>query len=391
MALKVFNSEAIKDLAVEKFTKNEKEKAYVPYFIGNASSNLSGGKDSVRMIEVSPETKNLSYYDLKNRIENSAESPSSADIQAFYGKTYFDLQRYNAEAGDLTSLIANEITDYNMEKTPSVRDYEPDRGVMADYAGTNDPVPLIQQNTGNLDTFTVGIKALGWKDCLLNQLYNRWFSMDKVIKAASDAYTDAKNAAGAGMIVGTTYAASQKQAAATTSGSTLDELTYETFVKGIKVLRGLKDIYTKRPIAVTSISVLCNSADTWQISNVIRGQLLQNGGGARGNVSPGLPIGNIIEYDRGINDGFTIGKVEASFPGVTAGKCYLFVPGVMMIGNKRPLTTETGNGSVLELSTEERAWYAVFGGFYKQFLGTSFVGSSCGAGYGYIVEVTLPA
>lgn len=390
MALKVFNSETVKESALEHVAKNEKQKEFVPYFLGSAESNYNGGKDNVRMIEVSPETKNMSYYDLMNRLKNSAENPSSADIQAFYGKTYYDLQRYNAEAGDLSSLIANEITDFNMEKTPSVRDYEPFRGVMADYAGTNDPVGLIQQNTGNLDTFTVGIKALGWKDCLLNKLYNRWFEMDKVIKAASDAYTDAKNAAGAGVIVGTTYAASQKQAAATTSGSTKDELTYETLVNGIKTLRGLKDIYTKRNIAVPSISVLCNSADTWQISNVIRGQLLENGGGARGNVSPGLPIRNLIEYDRGINDGFTIQGNVASFPGVTAGKCYLFVPGVMMIGNKRPLTAEAGTGSVLELSTEERAWYAVFGGYYKQFLGTSFVGSTCGAGYGYIVEVTLP-
>lgn len=399
MSVKVHNSASAAAEAIASYEKN-KNGVMVPVFRGSRHANLNGGNELVTMLNVKPEIANgelnaLAYKakaELEaNKSRNAADAPATASLEAFFGKYFIDLQRQVKEAGDLTSLIANETTDFNMSKTPSVRDYEPFRGKMATVSGVNDPVPLIVQNEGNLDTFSLEIKAVGWKDNISNMLYNQWFSMDKVVKAASDSYTDAKNAATCGVIVGTTFAASQKQAADSTSGCTPDELTYNTILKSVKLIRGLKDIYTKRLIPVPSLSILCNSADTWQIENVIRGQLNANGGQARGSNRPALPIQQIIEYDQGINNGFTIGKDVVSLPGVTAGKCYLFVPGVMLIGNKRPLTMESGMGSVLDLSTEERAWYGVFGGFYKQFLGTSFVGSSCGAGYGYIVEVTLPS
>ena len=399
MAVKVINSATVREDAVAGYEKN-KNGVMVPVFRGGMESNFNGGKDQMVMLNVKPEVANGDINELAYRAKNereanagkaknAADAPSTAALEAFFGKYYIDLQRQTKEAGDLTSLIANEVTDFNMDKTVTVRDYEPFRGQMKTVSGVNDAVPLLQQNTGNTDTFSLEIKAVGWKDTLDNLLYNKFWSMDKVVKSAADAYTDAKNAATCGVIVGTTYAATQKKAFDATANCTPDELTYNTLLGAVKQIRGLKDIYTKRNIAIPSLSILCNSADTWQIENVIRGQLNANGGQARGSNRPALPIGSIIEYDQGINNGFTIGKELASFPGVTAGKCYLFVPGVMMIGNKRPLTMETGMGSPLELSTEERAWYGVFGGFYKQFLGTSFVGSTCGAGYGYIVEVAL--
>lgn len=399
MPVKVINSASVAAEATASYEKN-KNGVMVPVFRGSRHANLNGGNELVTMLKVSDEITNSDLNTLAykakteleaNKTRNAAEAPSTSSLEAFFGKYFIDLQRQVKEAGDLTSLIANEFTDFNMSKTPSVRDYEPFRGQMKTISGVSDPVPLIVQNEGNLDTFSLEIKAVGWKDNLANLLYNQWFSMDKVVKAASDAYTDAKNAATCGVIVGTTFAASQKQAADATSGCTPDELTYNTLQKAVKLIRGLKDIYTSRKIPIPSLSILCNSADTWQIENVIRGQLNDNGGQARGSNRAALPISSIIEYDQGINNGFVLGKDTVSLPGVTAGKCYLFVPGVMMIGNKRPLTMESGMGSVLDLSTEERAWYGVFGGFYKQFLGTSFVGSSCGTGFGYIVEVTLPS
>jgi len=399
MAVKVINSATVREDAVAGYEKN-KNGVMVPVFRGGMESNFNGGKDQMVMLNVKPEVANgdineLAYRAKNEREENAgkaknaADAPSTAALEAFFGKYYIDLQRQAKEAGDLTSLIANEVTDFNMDKTVTVRDYEPFRGQMKTVSGVNDAVPLLQQNTGNTDTFSLEIKAVGWKDTLDNLLYNKFWSMDKVVQAAADAYTDAKNAATAGVIIGTTYDASQKQAYTAVSGQTADENRYDALLAGYKKLKGLKDIYTKRSIPVPSVSILCNSADTWALEGIIRGQLNENGGGARGSNRRALPINQIIEYDHGINDGFTIGKELASFPGVTAGKCYLFVPGVMMIGNKRPLTMETGMGSPLELSTEERAWYGVFGGFYKQFLGTSFVGATCGDGYGYIVEVAL--
>jgi hypothetical protein len=221
-------------------------------------------------------------------------------------------------------------------------------------------------------------------------LYNKFFAMDKVMQAAVDADTDARNSATVGLIVGSTFVASQTQAAVSTAGLTLDEKTYETALAGIKLLRALKDIQTKRKIAAPVIRILCNSADTWQLQNVVMGQLNGNGADAKTSNRPALGVDMLIEYDQGINDGFTIGKDVAAFPGVTAGTFYIFVPGVLTVATKRPLTMETGRGSVLELSTEERAWYRVQGVYSKVFLGSSFPGTSVGASFGYIVKCSMP-
>ena len=291
----------------------------------------------------------------------------------------------------MTSLIAREVTNLDFPELLYLRDLLKYRGKMATISGEKDAVPLIEQNTGNTNTLSLAIKAIGWKSSLKNMLYNQWFTMDKVVEAAVDADTDERNAATIGAIVAASFVASQKQAAVATSGLTLDEKTYETFLGAIKLLRGLKDVQTGKKVFVPSISVLCNSIDTFQIENVIRGQLNGNGSGVRANNRPALGISQILEYDGGINHGATVGLETLSYPGVTAGKCYLFIPGVALVANKRPLTMETGMGSVLELSQEERAWYRVQGTYLKDLLGSSYAGTALGASYGAIVEVTLPS
>jgi len=398
MAVKVINSATVCENARAEYEKN-KNSVFVPVFRGDRFANMHGGSDLAVMLEVKPEVANGNINELAYRakcelqknekVKNAADAPSQTAMEAFFGKYFIDLQRMNKESGDLTSVIANETTDLSLPEHPNVRDYEPFRGQMKINSGVNDAVPLIQQNEGNLDTFDIAIHAVGWKDNLKNTLYNKWFTMDKVVKAANDAYTDAKNERGVGVIVSTTYAASQKQAFVTTAGNTADENRYDTILAAWQKLKTLKDVYTKRQIAIPSVSILCNSADTWGLTGVINGQLNNNSGQARGSNRQALPINQIVEFDHGINDGFTIGKEVASLPGCPVGTAYLFVPGVLMIANKRPLTLESSMGSALELSTEERAWYSIFGGFYKQFLGTSYAGSTCGAGFGYVVEVKI--
>ncbi len=330
-----------------------------------------------------------SYQDANAVLKNAAGSPLAATIEAFFGRFYLDMTRRAMEAPDLTSLIAREVVNYDSSSLIYLRDLMKYRGVMKTISGENDPVPFIEQNTGNTDTLALEIKALGWKDSLANRLWNSFFSMSKVVEAATDAYTDYRNSVLIGAIVAASFVASQKQAADAT-GSTLDEKTYLTFRAAKKLLKGLKDIQTSRQIATPEIDILCNSQDTDQIERVVRGQLEANGGGATGRVAPALGFGKIIEYDQGINHGITINGKAQSYPGVTAGKCYLFVPQVAMVATKRPLTMESGMGSVLELSTEERAWYCVQGAYTKALLGSSYAGTGLGAGYGAIVEVTLP-
>lgn len=384
MPLKVYNSALIAEERKEPAQKINTALA----FRGNRFANLRGGSELAQRFELESNIEELER--LRYKIANAATAPSQADLEAFFGRFFLDVTRQVAKGGDLTALFAREETNLDFPELVYLRNLLPFRGAMGQVSGENDAVPLIEQNTGEVDSVPMVIKAVGWKDSLKNMVFNRFFDLGKVIEAARDADVDDRNDAIIGEIVRATFVASQKQAADATTDATLDEKTYKTIQAAVKKLRGLKDIQTHRKIAVPSINILCNSVDTWQIERVIRGQLGDNGGGARGNIVAALPVNAIVEYDHGINDGFTVGKKTLSYPGVTAGKCYLYVPGYAIVPNKRPLTMETGTGSVLELSTEERAWYRIYGTYLKALMGSSYAGTTLGAGYGAIVEVTLP-
>lgn len=397
----VINSANIKDVRAK-----QNRADVVRIYKGDARHNLSNpgydqySKDIIVKMTNATYTGSEGQARLYNEMEdlqkkiNAAQNPAQADIEALVGKMFIDITRKSQEAGDLTSLFAREISMPDASETINMTHIYDYVGKMGVVSGSNDSVNLIEQKLGEADTMSLEISALGWKDTLANMLYNKIHNMDKVTTAAVNADTDKRNSAIIGTIVGATFVASQKQAASTTSGATLDVKMYETFRDGIKKLRNLKDIRTNRKIAVPSISILCNSANTWDIQRVIGGQLTTAGtnGVLTSQNMQSLPISNIVEYDQGITNGLTYGKETLSFPGVTAGKCYLYVPSqYLWVVNKRPLTLETGVGSVLQLSTEERAWYRVMGSYFKEFLGSSYPGTTIGAGYGAILEVSLPS
>jgi len=336
------------------------------------------------------EIKDLQAKAQSEMATNAAQAPSAATLEELMQKVFIDITRRRQESGDLTNLVATEIVDFDFSESITLRELYDYVGEMQEISGSNDSVPLIEQQLGTHDTLTMKILAIGWKDSLKNLLFNKLRDIEKANKAAVNAYTDKRNAATIGTIVGATYHATQKQAADATADATYDVLMYNTMRKAIKKLRGLKDPQTKNKIAVPSMTLLCNSADRWDIERVINGQL-GSGNGTIGSLNmQSLPIDTIIEYDHGILDGKTWGKKKLSYPGVEQGKAYLFVPReAFWVATKRPLTMETGRGSVLQLSTEEKAWYGVQAEHYKQFLGSSYPAAGT-TGEGFIVEITLP-
>lgn len=337
--------------------------------------------------------KNMDPQELQRKAQNAAQEPGASVLEELVQKIFIDITRRAQEAGDLTSVIAREETNFAFARDVNLRDILPYRGKFETIEATNSSVPLVEQSLGTVETVTHVARGIGWKTTLGNLLFNDLHTLQKVNQAVADAFTDMRNSRTIGRIVGATFDASQKQAADATAGASFDAKVYNTLRKGTKKLRGLKDPLTGRPIAVPSIAILCNSADTWDIERVIRGQLFSGGGNGLITTqnAAALPIAQIIEYDQGITNGFDWGNETLTFPGVTAGKCYLFVPRTYgWVLNKRPLTLETGAGNVLQLSQEERAWYNVQAEFDRLLLGSSFAGTSLGAGYGAIVEVTLP-
>lgn len=413
--VKIFNARTMAEKKV-----NERQVTVVDMFKGNAAQNLDGkGAESIGRLSIVPSHANYNGTEAEAKVMadievlqgmskanaeaklsaedrkklNAAQNPGQTAIEALIGAVYMDITRRNQEGGDLTSQFATEMNDANADATVRVNQFYKYVGKMKTVSGSNDNVPLIEQKLGETDNFDLDIKAVGWKGSLKNLLFNKVYDVAKVNQAASDADVDDRNSAIIGTIVNTTFTTLQSQAADTTTDATHDVLMYNTLRKAIKALRALKDPQTDRKIAVPKIAILCNSYDTWDIQRVINGQLMNGGGtGAISTVNAtALPIAEIVEYDQGITDGYVYGGETLDFPGVTAGTCYMFVPKeYLYVMNKRGLTLETGMGSVLQLSQEEKAWYRVYGAYFKDFLGSSFSGTSLDDGYGAIVKVTLP-
>ena len=400
--LNVFDHDGLKEYRLK-----QKMATNVAIFSGNAAENVNGKTEIIGKELIVPmtnavwegseghaklwgEIKDLQAKARTEMATNAAQAPSATTLESLLQKVIIDITRRRQESGDLTSLVATEITDFDFPEVITLRELYDYVGEMQEVSGSNDSVPLIEQALGVTDTVSMKILAIGWKDSLKNLLFNKLRDIEKANRAAVNAYTDKRNAATIGTIVGATYHATQKQAADATVGATYDVLMYNTMRKAIKKLRGLKDPQTKGLIAVPSLTLLCNSADRWDIERVINGQLGSGNGTITGQNMASLPIDTIIEYDHGILDGKTWGKKKLSYPGVTQGKAYLFVPReAFWVAVKRPLTMETGRGSVLQLSTEEKAWYGVQGEHCKQFLGSSYPAAGT-TGEGFIVEITLP-
>ncbi|MDX9825783.1 MAG: hypothetical protein RBU26_12685 [Sphaerochaeta sp.] len=400
--LNVFDQDGLKEYRLK-----QKMATNVAIFSGNAAENVKGQTEIIGKELIVPmtnsvwegseghaklwgEIKDLQAQAKKEMATNAAQAPSATTLESLLQKVIIDITRRRQESGDLTNLVATEITDFDFPEVITLRELYDYVGEMQEVSGSNDSVPLIEQALGVTDTVSMKILAIGWKDSLKNLLFNKLRDIEKANRAAVNAYVDKRNAATIGTIVSATYHATQKQAADTTANATFDALMYNTLRKGIKKLRGLKDPQTKLPIAVPSLTLLCNSADRWDIERVINGQLGSGNGTITGQNMASLPIDTIIEYDHGILDGKTWGKKKLSYPGVTQGKAYLFVPReAFWVAVKRPLTMETVRGSVLQLSTEEKAWYGVQGEHYKQFLGSSYPAAGT-TGEGFIVEITLP-
>jgi len=395
--VKVYNRDSVSELRA-----NSGAVTRAMLFKGNKEQNLSGTNPETHVDLLVPSkgkwVNSEGYHRLWNEIGelhrkvNMAEAPAAADLEALLGKIFVDIGKRVAESPDLTSVIATESTNLEDGENVNLRDILPYRGNFDEVAGTGDGVNLIQGMTGTVETVQHKIRGVGHQTSLHNLVFNKLETIEKVTKAAVDSYTDRRNALTAGVLANATYVASQKVAADST-GTTYDVKMYNTFRKAIKKLYGLKNAYTDRPIAVPRIAILCNSADRWSIERVIAGQLQTAGtGGAINSVNTSaLPVAEIIEYDCGITDGLAWGGKTLSFPGVAQGTAIVFVPReYFFVRNKRPLTMETGRGSVLTLSQEDKAWYNIQTEWYKIILGSSMPGTDLGAGYGAAVEVTLP-
>ena len=337
--------------------------------------------------------------ELRNRLENQKREMGvqrnanhgydPATVAQLIGSYYIDIVRLSDEMADYTGVLTTEFNRPDMPKDINLRDFMPYTGKEREIAGSNDSVPLIEENAANVKLISLIIRAFGHKNSLFDVVFNPFWDIDRLMQTVANIRVDSRNDDVIGKIVKATYDTNHSQAADTTTGDTRDLKIYNTVDKAIDKLYKLyhpqfklRQIGTMKP----KVYLLINSMDRRKVQPVVSGGLV--GAGGIRQIVNALPIDGIIAYDGGIQDGLPWGKETLSFPGVKEGE--FFLAGVTPYGGmtftKRDLTMETGTGSVLQLSREERAWYRIGVTFMDWLIGETDGGKA----YGGIIKGTFP-
>ena len=313
--------------------------------------------------------------------QNANQGYDPAVIAQLMGAYFIDIVRLSDEMPDYTSVLTTVFDRPDMPKDINLRDFMPYTGKEREIAGSNDSVPLIQENAAEAKLISLVIRAFGHKNSLYDVVFNPFWDLDRLMQTVANIRVDSRNADVIGKIVGAAYDAGHSQAP-DTAGDTRDIKIYNTVDNAITKLQKLyHPQFKNRRIGTMNpkLYMLMNSMDRRKVQPVVSGGLV-GAGGIRQMVNA-LPIDGIIAYDGGIQDGLPWGQETLSFPGCKEGEFYLI--GVTPYGGmafvKRDLTLETGTGSVLQLSREERAWYRIGVTFMDWLIGETKEGKAYGA------------
>jgi len=344
-------------------------------------------EDSEGYVDLWKRIRNLrNKISLAGGVQNTATTPDLATLIQYY---FIDINRRVMEQIDFTGMLTTEMVDYNFPESITLRDILPYKAAFGPINGVDDSLPLVQQDTGAVESVIIELFGVGWKQTLHNLLFNSLFEIQKVLAAVAEAYVWKRNDLCVGKIISTTYHASQKVPDAADPDDSYDENLYATFRGGYKGLKGLKDPRnTNNYITTNRIVGLCHSTRRWEIERVINGALASTGAGqGKGKIYTPLPINELWEYD---GKEITVGKDKIKFSGCPTNKAFLFVPKDRFFTMvKRPITMEVGGGSALALTQQERGWYMGQINWSKDFFGSSAVGAAT-TGEGYIVVIDLP-
>jgi hypothetical protein len=326
---------------------------------------------------------------LQSKLEkNAATGFDRATIAGLAVLHTIDLVRQQDEYPDYASVLMREVVNEELTDPSNLVDQMPYIGKEEEVKGSGDTVPLMEHALPVKYPVELQIRGFGDKTTMRQLIFNPFHKTEKLIESAARILSDHKNKDLFGDIFGVTYDAAHSQAA-DTSGATFDLQLYNTLRKGIrkavhlnnKVLGKANGEYKHE------IYLLVNPLDLIDIQPIANGALAGVGGIQQ--IAAALPIEGIIPYSCGLNHGFLYGKETLSYPGVPQGKAYAFVK-VDTFGAyrliKRNETMEMGEGDVLSLSSEHRAWHRIRGVF------TDWIKpvTEGGKAYGAVVEITLP-
>jgi hypothetical protein len=328
-------------------------------------------------------------HNLAQRLANAATGYDAATLAAFLKTMVIDLQRLKDDLTDYTPILFHEVTNSEATDPLNLRDYMYYVGREDIMQGSGDTVPLIDHNLPVDVVVHLNIKAFGDKTTFKELVLNPFYKTELLIESAARILVDGQNKDSIGAIVSATYDAAHSQAA-DTSGATKDIKLYNTVYNAIDTAEKLYNTPTGKQngLMAHKVIMLVNPIDLKRITPIINGGL-ERLAGINQIVSP-LPIDEIIPYGGGLNDGLKWGNEILKFPGVAAGSFYIVIKndvyGAYKIIKRTP-TMEMGEGDVLALTTEKRAWHRI-DGVFTQWLLPSTAG---GKPYGAVVKGTLPA
>jgi len=332
-----------------------------------------------------------SIGELRGRLEaqrNANQGHDPQTIADLMGAHFIDIVRMSDEMPDYTSVLTTVHNRPNMPKDINLRDFLPYTGREQEIRGSNDSVPLIEEAAAEVTLISLAIKAFGHKSSLFNMVFNPFWDVNRLMETVAAIRVDSRNDDVIGKIVRAEYDEKHSQAADET-GETRDLKVYNTVDNALTKLFGLyHPQFDTRKLGTMSprVYLLLNPMDVRKTRPAISGGLV-GAGGIRQMVNA-LPIDGVIPYAGGVQDGLPWGKEKLSFPGVKEGE--FFLVGVTPYGGmtfvKRDLTLETGTGSALQLSREERAWYRIGVTFMDWLIGHTAEGKA----YGGIAKGVLP-
>lgn len=325
---------------------------------------------------------------------NATQLPE--DRTALYDLVYIDLARRILQQPDLTGFMDNIVTNANFTESVLFKDFADFDAIFDTIAGTGDSADLIELQLGDKTTVVLEINGVGWRDSLINTLFNQDYGyVQKVLNAVARGYVAKKNALALNDVINTTYDASMSVAADAT-GSSPEEKLYITLNTAIELINSLKDPLDGDLIDAGDIALLVNPQDSRRINRAINGVI--NNNADQVNRTALTEIATIVPYK---GKTLRMGKKKVTYSGVTKNEAYMFIPKMHRYSLvKTGLVSMQSQGDATSFSQKERAWYFVGGRYDDLFFGSSNatvkakiaeVFDDSGEGYGYIVKVALPA
>lgn len=297
-----------------------------------------------------------------------------ADWQTLWDALRIDISIAKAAQGTVRENFYNIINMPNSDKVFKATEFYP-YGVVFDVNnGEGQAVTQGESLGGQVKTIEHIVYAAGFTWTLLAELFNGSIDPQKISDAVIVGYNAKQDDLSLTPITGFTYSGvlGSQTAAAVLSGAGRQELLYLTLENAVDDLAARLDPVTKRQIMADGLCILAHPEDARHISRVVTG-LPSTNEKKYGSISE---ISKIVGYD---GETIPLRSKTVTYPGVTAGKCYLVKPNrYMNIGIKRGLTLEVDRTpDVKTLSREERAWYFVEG---QQTTGIA----------SFVQEITLP-